>query len=267
MAKAMSLDAAGGTADQSFGHGVAVVVGGSGGVGRAVCRLFAERGVNVAFTYRKNKAAADFIVKELTEDGVRCSSAAVDITDRKAVEDFITQMEVSFGRIHTVVFAAGSEFRLKYVAETDPDEWHRTIESDLSGFFHIARAALPALRRAKGSSIVAVTSAGVARHPPLDILSTVPKSGVEALVRGIAREEGRFGIRANAVGLGVIDGGVFIQMQRQLTGEFVNAMRRNTSLRRFGTEREAAEAIVFLASPAAGFITGQSLIVDGGYSV
>ena len=94
-----------------------------------------------------------------------------------------------------------------------------------------------------------------------------PKAGVEALVRGIAREEGRYGIRANSVALGVIDAGLFLRLEQRLTPEFVEAMKANTALKRFGTAREAADAAVFLASSASGFITGHRLVVDGGYSI
>jgi NAD(P)-dependent dehydrogenase (short-subunit alcohol dehydrogenase family) len=97
-------------------------------------------------------------------------------------------------------------------------------------------------------------------------LSTVPKAGVEALIRAVAREEGRFGIRANAVALGVVDAGHFHRVEEQLTPEFVAAIKRNTAVRRLGTAREAADAVVFLASSASSYTTGQSLAVDGGYS-
>ena len=86
-------------------------------------------------------------------------------------------------------------------------------------------------------------------------------------MRGVAREEGRYGIRANSVALGVIDGGLFKRLEPQVTPAFVDAMKKNTALRRFGTVREAADAAVFLASSVSGYITGVSLTVDGGYAV
>jgi NAD(P)-dependent dehydrogenase (short-subunit alcohol dehydrogenase family) len=112
-----------------------------------------------------------------------------------------------------------------------------------------------------------MTSAGLMRHPQRDILSTAPKAAIEALVRGLAREEGRYGVRANTVALGVIDAGLFHRLEERLPPGFADAMRKNTALRRFGTAREAADAAVFLASSVAGFITGHSLVIDGGYAV
>jgi NAD(P)-dependent dehydrogenase (short-subunit alcohol dehydrogenase family) len=101
----------------------------------------------------------------------------------------------------------------------------------------------------------------------MDILSTVPKAGIEALIRGIAREEGRYQIRANSVAPGIFDGGLFLRLKEQVKPDFVEAMRRNTALRRFGTAEEVAKVAVFLASDAAAYVTGQQLAVDGGYSV
>jgi NAD(P)-dependent dehydrogenase (short-subunit alcohol dehydrogenase family) len=154
-----------------------------------------------------------------------------------------------------------------HVAHIDPDEWQRTMAGDLDGFFHVVKASLPLMRADGGGSFVAITSAGIVRHPPMDILSTVPKAGIEALVRGIAREEGRYQIRANSVAPGIVDGGLFLRLKEQVQPEFVDAMRRNTALRRFGTAEEVAKVAVFLASDAAAYVTGQQLAVDGGYSV
>ena len=114
---------------------------------------------------------------------------------------------------------------------------------------------------------MAVTSAGIYRHPPLDILSTAPKAGVEALIRGIAREEGRHNIRANSVGPGVIDAGVFTRLRERVTPEIVVAMQRNTCLHLFGLVDEIGEALVFLASPSSAFRPGTPLPITGAYSL
>jgi len=249
-----------------FPAGVAVVIGGSGGIGQAICARLAEHGCDVALTYRSNEAAAREAVVAVEAAGRRGEAASVDLTDQKAVAAFVDAVAGRHEAIHTVVFATGADISMCHVSEIDDAEWHRTIDSDLNGFYYTVKAALPHLRK-RGGSIVAMTSAGLVRHPPRDILSVVPKAGVEALVRGIAREEGRYGIRANSVALGVIDAGLFLRLAERLPGGFVEAMQRNTALRRFGTAREAADAAVFLASASAAFITGHSLVIDGGFAV
>jgi NAD(P)-dependent dehydrogenase (short-subunit alcohol dehydrogenase family) len=250
-----------------FPEGVAVVIGGSGGLGRAICLGLAAQGSNVLLSYRSNAAAANTLVSRLTDSGVKAAALQLELSNCEQVATAFRDVHARHGRIHTVVFAAGADISMTYVANIDPEEWRRTMAGDLDGFFHVARAALPVMREGGGGSIVAITSAGIDRHPPMDILSVVPKAGIEALVRGIAREEGRYNIRANCVAPGVVDGGLFLRLQNQVKPEFVEAMRRNTALRRFATLEEVANVAVFLASNAACYVTGQHLAVDGGYSV
>ena len=250
-----------------FGHGVAVVIGGSGGLGQAICLELARQGCNVALSYRNNVQAAQAVVASLQALGVQAHAFALQLSEREQVAAALQAVHQQFGRIHTVVFASGADISMVHVANIDPDEWQRTMAGDLDGFFHVVKASLPLMRADGGGSFVAITSAGIVRHPPMDILSTVPKAGIEALVRGIAREEGRYQIRANSVAPGIVDGGLFLRLKEQVKPEFVDAMRRNTALRRFGTAEEVAKVAVFLASDAAAYVTGQQLAVDGGYSV
>jgi NAD(P)-dependent dehydrogenase (short-subunit alcohol dehydrogenase family) len=250
-----------------FGQGVAVVIGGSGGLGQAICLELARQGCNVALSYRNNVQAAQAVVASLQALGVQAHAFALQLSEREQVAAALQAVHQQFGRIHTVVFASGADISMVHVANIDPDEWQRTMAGDLDGFFHVVKASLPLMRADGGGSFVAITSAGIVRHPPMDILSTVPKAGIEALVRGIAREEGRYQIRANSVAPGIVDGGLFLRLKEQVKPEFVDAMRRNTALRRFGTAEEVAKVAVFLASDAAAYVTGQQLAVDGGYSV
>lgn len=254
-------------AASGFPEGVALVLGGSGGLGGSICEAFGRSGVDVALTYRSNAAAAEALAGRLTAMGRRAAAVRVDAAEPGSIERALREVAQRFGRIHTVVHATGADISMAYVAEVDPEEWRRTIEGDLNGFFDLVKGALPLLRAGGGGSIIAVTSAGMDRHPPMDILSVAPKAGIEALIRGIAREEGRYNIRANTVAPGVIDAGLFHRLTPQVTPQFVEAMRRNTALRRFGTAGEVAAVVVFLASPAAGYVTGQRIAVDGGYSV
>ena len=249
-----------------YPEGAAIVIGGSGGIGQVVCRRLADHGANVALTYRSNRAAALDVAEGVKAVGCEAIAEPFDAEDAEAALRLTETVVSRFGRVHTIVYASGADISMVHVANADPLEWRRTIDRDLNGFFYLVQASLPHLRRGGGGSIVAMTSAAIARHAPKDILSTVPKAGIEALVRGIAREEGRFGIRANSIALGVIDVGLFHRLETRVTSEFVAAMKRNAPLRRFGTALEAADAAVFLSSSASSFITGVSLPVDGGYS-
>ncbi|MFW2388832.1 MAG: SDR family NAD(P)-dependent oxidoreductase, partial [Polyangiales bacterium] len=172
------------------------------------------------------------------------------------------------GQIHTIAHAAGSQIDQPYISKVTPEQWRNTMDWDVNGFFHVAHAALPHLRESQGS-IVFVSSSGLKRYPPGDVLSVAPKGAIEALVRGIAREEGRYGVRANNVAVGVVDAGIFPQLveRGELSQDWIDAAMRNTPLRRFGKPEEIADAAVFLASSRARYITGQTIYVDGGYTL
>ncbi|RLB51752.1 MAG: oxidoreductase, partial [Deltaproteobacteria bacterium] len=224
--------------------------------------------VTLAITYRHNKKAADKVANEIRDGGGTCSVHQVALGDLDSVKTCLDQLADEHGQIHTIAHAAGTHIDQPYVSQVTPEQWRNTMDWDVNGFFHVAHAALPYLRKSHGS-IVFVSSAGLKRFPPGDVLSVAPKGAIEALMRGIAREEGRYGIRANNVAVGVVDAGMFPKLveRGELSQEWIDAATRNTPLRRFGTPEEIADAAVFLASSQARYITGQTLFVDGGYTL
>lgn len=250
----------------TFEPGITLVLGGSGGIGAAICRGLAAAGSDVALTYHSNRARAQAVMEQVSAAGRQAWAYPVDLASPDSVQGVFSALDELPHRLHTVVYATGADISMVHLASVDTDEWLRTVDSDLNGFFHVVKAALPRLRKG-GGSIVAITSAGITRHPPMDILSVAPKAGIEALVRAIAREEGRYGIRANSVAPGVVDGGLFHRLTPQVSPDFVEAMKRNTALRRFGSAEEIANVAVFLASSQAAYVTGQSIAVDGGFAV
>jgi 3-oxoacyl-[acyl-carrier protein] reductase len=252
-----------------FPEGVALVVGGSGGVGQAIALKLAEQGCDVAVTFRSKEAAAQAVVAQIEALGRRASAHPLSVTDEPSVGACVAAVSERYGRLHTVVHAAGSPIDQPYVSAVTPAQWREVMDADVNGFFHVAHHTLPRLKAGGGGSYVYVSSAGLARYPTGDVLSVAPKGAVEALLRAIAKEEGRFGIRANSVALGVIDAGMFHRLVEsgELSQAYLDASKRNIALRRFGTASEVAEAAAFLASSRASYITGQMLMLDGGYSV
>ncbi|WP_235738156.1 SDR family NAD(P)-dependent oxidoreductase [Nocardioides alcanivorans] len=247
--------------------GAALVIGGSGGLGADIARLLAERGSAVALTYRRGSDAAARTLADVTAYGAG-SSHQLDVTSAEGAARVVSEVIATHGGVHTLVHAAGPHVPMVHLSKVTPDEMAQQLRDDTLGFFTVVHAALPALRESQGS-IVAVTTAGTARHPKRDGLSSAPKAAVEALVRGLASEEGRFGIRVNAVGPGMLTDGMAERLigSGDLDEEALEITRRNIPLSRFGRARDISEAVCFLASSRAGFISGQKLDVDGGYGV
>lgn len=247
-------------------EGVAIVIGGSGGIGKVVCERLAQCGVDVALTYHSNANKAAEVAGVVEAHGRRADSQPLDLTDPAAVELYYKDIVARFGRIHTLVVATGANIRMDFVSNIGVDEWRDTIMNDAVGFFNAVKLLLPHLRAGGGGSIVALSSAAMARHSPMDILSTGPKGAIESVVRAVAREEGRYKIRANSVGLGAFDTGLMDRVWAHLSPKVAEAMHKGPPLGRIGKADEAADAIVFLASNRSGYTTGQRLVLDGGFS-
>jgi len=247
--------------------GAALVVGGSGGLGAAIAAEFAARGSHVAITYRSNAAAAEETVTVIQGHRRNAWMAQADLTDDDATAEAVAELASAADGVHTLVYASGPNVPQLHLSRITPPVARQQIDADASGFFSVAHAALPHLRASKGS-IVAVTTAALGRFPVRDGLSTLPKAAVLAAVRGVAAEEGRFGVRANSVGPGMLTDGMAQRLMASgdLDDRALDAARGNIPLRSFGSATDIAEAVCFLASDRAGYISGQHIAVDGGYS-
>ena len=245
--------------------GAAVVVGASGGLGAAIAGMLAARGSAIAATYRTPGSPR---IARLLELGSSVRGYHLDLGDADACRTTLNDVTRDLGGVHTLVYAAGPHVPMLHLSRVTPEQYRAQLLEDAVAYFNVVHAALPHLREAHGN-IVAVTTAATTRFPVRDGLSAAPKGAVEATTWGLAAEEGRFGVRANCVGPGMLTDGMAERLiaTGDLDERALAVTRQNIPLRRFGTAEDIAEAVCFLASDRANFISGQKLDVDGGYGV
>lgn len=254
--------------NDDFPAGATVVFGGSGGIGAVIAEGFARAGSDVAVMYRSKAQRARELVDSFAAMGRQGSAHEVDVRDAAGVAAACDAVVEAHGSVHTVVFAAGPVVEQQFLADTGAELWEASLQTELQGFLNVTRAFLPALRASQGS-FVHIGSAGDRWWPHKDGLSVVPKAANEALVRGIAKEEGVNGVRANSVLVGVIEAGMFLELLQR--GVFDDAWVAETqkllALKRWGKPEDIANAAVFLASKRAAYITGEQINVSGGFGV
>lgn len=252
----------------SGNSGVAIVTGGSGGIGSAVAAQLAQAGIGVAVTYNRNRATAEKLIANISRPGVAAHAVQLDLRDGAEVHEVFEKLATQFNGIRALITAHGPFIKMVHISKLEPSLLRETMEADTMAAYNAIHAAIPHLRKTKGS-IVAMATAAIRRYAATDILSVLPKAAIEALIHGVAVEEGRYGVRANTVGVGLLEDGMFHALKEagSFTEEFLAISRKNIPMKRFGSAAEIAEAVCFLASERASYITGQTLMVDGGYAV
>lgn len=240
---------------------VVLVTGGARGIGRATVAAFAALGCRVVFCYQSNHAAAAQLVAELAQAGTPVTSYCCDVTDSEAVNALVAFVLERHGRLDVVVNNAGSFPRGAISTITDA-EWAQALAVNLNAVFYCCRAAIPALQRSGGGAIVNVASIAGKRGSAWHGAYAASKGGVLAFTRSLAREVIQDNIRVNAICPGRI---VTDLLMAEGTPSEQARWHADTPIQRLGTADEVAQAIVFLASPAASFIVGETLDVDGGH--
>ncbi|MET7382997.1 3-oxoacyl-[acyl-carrier-protein] reductase [Streptomyces sp. NPDC005526] len=241
---------------------VALVTGGSRGIGRATVRALARDGFDVAFCYRSDDVSARTLEKAGDEFGARITGTRVDVADAASVRAWIETAEERLGPIDAAVTAAGITRDNPLVLMED-EQWRQVIETNLDGVYHVCRAVVFGMMKRRRGAIVNLSSvAGVHGHGTQTNYSA-SKAGIIGFSRALAKETGRSGIRVNAVAPGFIDTDMVAAMNDQARKDALAAI----PLRRMGTAEEVADLVAYLVSDRAAYITGAVLQIDGGITL
>lgn len=238
---------------------VAFVTGGGTGITGGVARAFAEHGCKLAITSRK----ADSLIPKkqyIEENGGECLAIAADVRDFEAVQAAIAKTVEHYGKIDIVINGAAGNF-LCAADQLSPNGFGTVVDIDTKGTFNVCRAAFDALKESKGQ-ILNISATLHYLATPMQIHVSAAKAGVDAITRNLSVEWGRHGIRVNGIAPGPIEDTE--GMKRLLMPELKEKLTRKIPLQRFGRIADIENAALFLASEAASYINGVTLVVDGG---
>lgn len=235
--------------------GPVLVTGGSRGIGRAIVERFHRAGVPVAFTYHTSERAAAAL-----SEATGALAICADNADEEAVSAAVRLAEERFGRVRTLVNNAGIS-HVSLLTDMTAAEFRRLMDVHLTGAFLYCRAVLPSMIREKCGRIINISSMWGVTGASCEVAYSAAKAGLIGLTRALAQEVGPSGITVNAIAPGVIE----TDMNRALSAEDKAVLCEQTPLCRMGRPEEIADAVAFLASDAASFMTGAVLNISGGF--
>jgi 3-oxoacyl-[acyl-carrier protein] reductase len=241
---------------------VALVTGGSRGIGRAIVKAFAAEGAKVGFVYRGNQAAAAALVQEVTQAGGVALALQADVADPKAAQACVERVEKEWGRFDILVNNAGI-IRDDLFVRMEPDAWQSVLQTNLGGTYNFCKAVAYTLMKQRRGRIINVSSVA-AEHVNLGQANyAASKGAINALTRALAVELASRGVTVNAIAPGFIE----TDMSEAVRNKAGDVIRKLIPMRRLGQPEDVARVAVFLASADSGYITGQVLTVDGGLSL
>jgi 3-oxoacyl-[acyl-carrier protein] reductase len=244
---------------------VAIITGGSRGIGRAITRRFSAEGAKVVVNYKESTGLAENVVKEIRAAGGEAISVQANVSQRAQTDRLRDETLDAFGQIDILVSNAGIIIDKPYIESTE-DDWNAAMDSNLRGFFNITQSVLPHMIERKygrviatGSIIAEVADFGGNKYS----VCTASKGGIVNMMHPIAAEMARHGITVNAVSPGYIA----TEMLEEIDAGGLDGALRLVPMRRYGKPEEIAAAMAFLASDDAAYITGQTIRVNGGMSM
>ena len=240
----------------------AIVTGGSGGIGREIVRMLAQRGANVAVNYVSHQEAAEQIVAEVKALGRQAISWKADVRDAEQVKQMVEAAVAAFGTLDILVNNAGI-IRDNFVSFMKESEWDEVLDVNLKGAFHCIKYASKAMMRKKSGRIINISSDAGLLGDVRRANYCASKAGLIGMTKAVARELAASGITVNAICPGIIETEM-IAHTIQKDEKYRTQMLSRIPMARLGQAKEVATLVAFLASEDAAYITGQALCVDGG---
>ncbi len=238
------------------------MTGASRGIGRGIALKLADLGCHVAFNYLTSEAEAKTLYDEVMAKGVRCHKKSVDITDYQAVKSWIDEIKQEFGEIHILVNNAGV-IADKPLMMMSADQWNKVIDTNLNGMFNVCRHCIISFMKQKQGNIINISSVSGVIGLPGQTNYSASKGGINAFTKALAKEVAGFNVRVNAIAPGFIQTDIL----SKFTEEQMNKITQEIPVGRVGSIDDVSNCVEFLLSEAAGYITGQIIVVDGGLAM
>ena len=240
----------------------ALVTGGSRGIGKAIVWALAREGARVAFVYQSNSQAAEQLVADMAAENLQVTACQADVRSRPAADEIVENLLKSWDKLDILVNNAGI-VRDSLLATMNDEQWRDVIDTNLTSVYNYCHAVTRPMMSARYGRIVNMSSVASEFGNAGQVNYAASKGGIEGLTRCLATEIARRGITVNAVAPGFIETDMTVTVRNAAEAE----IKKRIPVRRFGQPEDVAQAVLFLASDAASYITGQVLRVDGGLTL
>lgn len=241
---------------------VALVTGGSRGIGRAIVQAFAGEGAKVAFVYRGSKEAADKLTQEVSAAGGTIRAYQVDVTNAEEAQKCVDRVVEEWGRIDILVNNAGI-IRDDLFVRMEPEAWNSVLQTNLGGLYNFCRGVAFLMMKQRAGRIINVSSLSAQRPNPGQTNYAASKGAIDAFTRGLAVELASRNVTVNAIAPGFVE----TEMTEAVRNKAGDMIKKMIPMRRLGQPDDIARLAVFLASKESSYLTGQVITVDGGLSL